>query len=152
MRVLTLSIALLIGGCTSSRDSYLEFVCPVGRPGYVHVALTTPTGEWAFNGHALLHQPIRLYSLRLPASPADPARYSFEELRLIDQTVDPEVDVPLRGGNVDLSVARGTFSMQLQTESGDFWANGKYPFRSLQPRLSSRPPQTMASVCPRRAG
>ena len=96
----------LLAGCSGERHSYLEFVCPVGKPGYVAVAFRTPTGDWEFNGHALLlHETIRTFSLHLPESPPDPARYSYERLQLIETTPYPEVGVPLKGGHVALDGA-----------------------------------------------
>ena len=105
----------------------------MGKPGYVAVAFRTPTGDWEFNGHALLlHETIRTFSLHLPESPPDPARYSYERLQLIETTPYPELGVPLKGGHVAFHVAfsveRGTLKLDLRTDKGEFWANGEYPF------------------------
>jgi len=137
MKVYILAIIMLLAGCsTSQRSSYLEYASPRYHPHYIHIAFTAPTGKLSFNIHALIHEPIRTFSLRLPESPPDPARYSYEQLQLIETSMIPGVSVMLNGGHVEFSENSGKLKIELQTAQGAFWANGEYPLRSLRSNKS----------------
>ena len=131
LTVLTVLAAVLLAGCgiyPGHRSAAVECVCPRGQPQSFQISLTTPTGPWRFSVHAGgLYEEIRLYAIHLPGPPPPTVHYVSSEISAFDVSGESRVSVPISGGFVTLDKKLGQVVVALETATGPFLGNGKYP-------------------------
>jgi len=105
----------------------VECACPRDRPQRFQVGVVAPTGHWAFNVHAGVHETIRTFEIHLPEQPTAVAAYAANLLKLVETSSANESPLNLTGGTVSLNSERRALSVSLQVDGVQFWANGEYP-------------------------
>jgi len=124
-----LSVALLAGcAYTPVLPAYIECACPRGRPPVHRAVLTVHTGKWGCSGHSLgPYREATTFAVQVPEDPPAYAHYQASQLTLRDEGQYPVAVIADTGGDVTIDRVKGELRVALQTEGGNFWANGTYP-------------------------